>query len=343
MTPPFISVVVPCRNEADFIGACLRSVTSGSFRKDRLEVLVVDGMSDDGTRAIVAEHAASDATIRLIDNPGRTAPVAMNVGIRAARGEIIVRIDAHCIYPSNYIAKLVEWLDSSGADNVGGVCRSRPANATAQARAIAIGVSHPFGVGNSYFRIGAAEPRWVDTVPFGCYRREIFDRIGLFDEDLVRNQDDELNARLIRSGGRILLVPDIVCEYFARPSLTKLWRMYAQYGYFKPLVARKLGAIMTVRQLVPAIFVVTLIAGALLASVFAIVRGPLAALLVTYAAADSAFAARAGLAGGVRCALWLALVFPVLHVAYGWGFLAGVSDFIVRDTRPAARRMAPSR
>jgi len=128
---------------------------------------------------------------------------------------VIVRMDAHVEYPRDYISSLVKLLEQSGADNVGGVCRTLPAGGSAVARAIAYGMSHPLGVGNSHFRIGSAEDRWVDTVPFGCYRREVFDRIGLFDEDLVRNQDDELNLRLIKRGGRILLSPRIVCKYYA--------------------------------------------------------------------------------------------------------------------------------
>ena len=154
----------------------------------------------------------------------------------------------------------MQLLEQSGADNVGGVCRTLPASDSAMAKAIAVGMSHPLGVGNSHFRIGCRpEDRWVDTVPFGCYRREVFDRIGLFDEELVRNQDDELNLRLIKHGGRILLSPRIVCKYFARDSLAKLWRMYYQYGYFKPLVVRKVGGVMTLRQLLPPLFVLGLI------------------------------------------------------------------------------------
>ena len=133
-------------------------------------------------------------------------------------------MDAHVQYPRDYISSLVALLEKSGADNVGGVCQTLPAGGSVVARAVAVGMSHPLGVGNSHFRIGAAEDRWVDTVPFGCYRREVFDRIGLFDEELVRNQDDELNLRLIKHGGRILLSPRIVCKYYARDSLSKLWR-----------------------------------------------------------------------------------------------------------------------
>lgn len=341
---PFISIVIPCRNERAFIGPCLDSVAASDYPKDCLEALVVDGMSTDGTRAIVERHAAEHPTVALLDNPQGIVPTALNIGIRRAKGRIIVRLDAHASYPRDYLSKLVAWLERSGADNVGGAWHTRPANGTPQAAAIAAGLAHRFGVGNAHYRLGVREPRWVDTVPFGCYRREVFDRIGMFDEDLVRNQDDEFNARLIRRGGRILLVPDVVSDYFARESLSKVWRTYYQYGYFKPLAARKIGAVMTVRQLLPAIFVLALLAGVVLTP-FAAGRVMLGALLGVYAAADLVFAVQAGRPHGGRTMLWLTLVFPALHVSYGLGSLHGFATFILLNRRPTAqtRAMAPSR
>jgi glycosyltransferase involved in cell wall biosynthesis len=324
-----VSVVIPCRNEAAWIRPCLESILANDYPNDRLEVLVVDGMSDDGTRAIVEEVAARRPCVRLLDNIKRITPTALNTGIAAARGAILMRMDAHVEYPRDYISKLVLELERSGADNVGGVCQTCPANDTALAQAIAIGMSHRLGVGNSYFRIGASEPRWVDTVPFGCYRREIFERIGGFDEELVRNQDDELNLRLIRAGGRILLVPSVVCRYYARDSLGKLWRMFFQYGYFKPLVTRKVGRLMTLRQLIPAVFVVALFATALAAPWHRAAAALFFAILLAYAAAIVAYGAAPAVRQGVGCALWLCLVFPVLHFSYGFGYLKGVLDFMI--------------
>src|SRR5205807_2595104 len=195
-----------------------------------------------------------------LDNPRRIAPCALNIGIQAARGEVILRMDAHVIYLPSYLPILVHALLERGADNVGGVLETLPGADTAVARAIALGLAHRLGVGNSYFRVGASQPRWVDTVAFGCFRRAAFERAGLFDEELVRNQDDEFNFRLIRRGGRVLLMPTARAYYVARTSLRQLWRMYFQYGYFKPLVARKVGRVMTLRQLVPSLFLTTLAA-----------------------------------------------------------------------------------
>jgi glycosyltransferase involved in cell wall biosynthesis len=326
---PTVSVIVPCRNEAGFIARCLDSILATSFDRSRLDVLVVDGRSDDGTRDIVADYAARFVCIRLLDNPKQITPAALNIGIAASRSDIIIRMDAHNIYPRDYITSLVEWLRASGADNVGGLWVTRPSRDTPVARAIALSLSHPFGVGNSYFRIGATEPRWVDNVPFGCYRRDVFDRIGLFDEDLVRNQDDELNLRLIRSGGRILLVPSIVSHYHARASLAKLWRMNFQYGYFKPLVIRKIGAVMTLRQIVPATFVTSLVVSGVLAPVSRSMSVLFSGILLAYLAANLAVAIPSIRRHGWRCAAALLLAFPTMHVGYGVGFITGVLNFLV--------------
>lgn len=337
---PFVSIVVPCRNEARFIGQCLDSILANDYDASRMEVLVVDGASDDGTQAVVLEYAGRDPRVRLLHNGRRITPAALNVGIRAASGEVIIRMDAHNKYPSTYVSSLVYWLERSGADNVGGIWITRASTESTMARAIAIGLSHPFGVGNSYFRIGSTEPRWVDNVPFGCYRREVFDRIGLFDEDLVRNQDDELNLRLVRSGGRILLVPSIVSYYHARGTLQKLARMNYQYGYFKPLVIRKIGAVMTVRQVVPATFVLALMTSALVAPVSVLAAATLATIVSAYTLASAASAAGTARRHGLRSAAALMAVFPVMHVAYGVGFLRGVISFFGRRQLAVANASA---
>lgn len=325
----FVSIVVPCRNERGFITACLDSILSTSWRHEQLEVLVVDGMSDDGTRELLAQFAAARPIVRVLDNPQRITPVALNIGIRAARGDVIVRMDAHNFYPDDYVPRLVHALFESGADNVGGLWITKPGNASSAAQAIALALQHPFGVGNAHYRIGADTPRWVDTVPFGCYRREVFDRIGLFDEELVRNQDDEFNLRLIRSGGRILLVPEVTSEYHARESYDKLWRMYYQYGLFKPLVIRKIGAVLTLRQLVPACFVLAVAAGVVGAIWSRLATVLLCVLLGTYALAGGAAAMRAGRGHGWPVISRLLMVFPIIHVAYGVGFLRGFLESIV--------------
>lgn len=321
---PRVSIVLPCRNEAKYIARCLDTLLATTYPHDRLELLVMDGASEDKTREIVLQYAERYPWIRLLDNPRRIVPAALNAGIRAATGELVVRVDAHALYPPDYLRRLVDALIANGADNVGGPVIVLPARRTATGRAIAIALAHPFGVGNSWFRIGSAQPRWVDTVAYGCWRRDLFDKVGLFDEELVRDQDEEFNYRTTAQGGRVLLVPEAVSYYYARPSPRLAGRMLYQYGYFKPLVALKVGRIATVRQLAPPLFVLALILGAALAPFSFVARMVWLGMLLSYGAALLTCMASAVRAHGLRAAAALLFVFPVLHVSYGWGYLHGL-------------------
>jgi glycosyltransferase involved in cell wall biosynthesis len=327
---PLVSVIVPCRNERGYIVECLESILRSDYGLNRIEILVVDGASDDGTPEILSEYARRSPQIQCLQNPARTAPAALNIGIMHATGDILMRMDAHCRYPDNYISALVGWLHQSGADNVGGMWRILPGSDSLAARAIAAALSHRFGAGNSYYRIGITRPKWVDTVPFGCYRRSVFERIGLFDEELIRNQDDELNQRLLRNGGRILLVPDVTIDYYARDSIRKIARMHYQYGYFKPLAAKKAGAVGTFRQIVPAIFVLSLAVTLLLGPWIKIARvtflGIVGAYLIVLVVSVFSSATR----NSVRVCILLSAVFPVIHISYGFGWLRGLAHLFVR-------------
>ncbi|UVT16976.1 MAG: glycosyltransferase family 2 protein [Nitrospira sp.] len=337
---PYVSIIMPCRNEVKDIRSCLESVVESDYPKDRLELLVVDGQSDDGTRDIIDNFSKQYPWIRLLDNDRRITPAALNIGICAARGRIVMRMDGHTVYPSDYVSKLIDWSERTEADNVGGICITRPANDTPKAHAIAVGLSHPWGVGNSHFRIGVTAPKWVDHVPFGCYRREVFDKIGLFDERLIRNQDDELNHRLIRHGGRVLLVPEIVSYYTARDSLKKLWVMYYQYGYYKPFAVRMIGAVMTMRQLVPSAFVLYVVLTAALALQSNIAAVLLAVGVFAYMTSNLSIAVAVALSRGVRCGLWSTIVFPILHISYGVGYLKGILDFLILRKQEASDSFA---
>ena len=351
---PFVSVIVPCRNEARHIRACIDSILAGDYPAARLEVLVADGMSDDGTREILAGYASADdadaagaarPTVRVIDNPRRITPCGLNVAVRAVRGEVVVRMDAHAVYPPDYVRRLVAALAETGVEVVGARIETVPADERPVSQAIAVGMSHPFGVGPSRFRIGSAERRPVDHVPFFCCRRELFDRVGLFDEELVRNQDGELSSRVWRSGGRILLIPDVVARYYARSTLGKLGRTLFQYGYFKPLSARKIGRVMTVRQLVPPAFVLALVLAGALSFVWPPAAVALAACLGAYALAVIAFCTLAARELPVLAALLLAVVFPIMHVAYGYGYLRRLGEFALRPNAriPDAAQLPLSR
>src|SRR6516225_5643108 len=200
----FVSVVMPVRNEEAYIEASLRSLVHQSFPPGCYEIIVVDGRSSDRTREIVEEICQTAPQVRLLDNPAGIVPAAMNIGIRAARGEVIIRADGHNVYPCDYAKNCVACLDQTGADNVGGPWITAAADDSFSARLVAAILSNPFGVGDSKFRTGKAEG-FVDTVPFGAFRREVFERVGLYNEKLVRNQDNELNSRIREAGGKIYL------------------------------------------------------------------------------------------------------------------------------------------
>lgn len=323
-----LSVICPIYNEERYIAKCIDSILAQDYPKDDLEVIFVDGMSSDRTREIVAEYSAKYPFIRLIDNPDRIVPPAMNIGIKASVGDIIVRLDAHAVFPQNYLSELVKSLLELDADNVGGVCRTLPINDTPVCRSIAYVLSSSFGMGNSHFRIGADSIKEVDTVPFGCFKRDLFERIGYFDEELTRNQDDEFNGRIIKNGGKIFLLPDLVIDYFARDTVAKVYKMFYQYGLFKPLVNKKLGQPATVRQFFPLLFVLGLILGPitfLISNVFIWLYLGVLLVYLTLAAVFSSKESRS--LKEVLIKIW---VYFVVHFAYGWGYINGIIKLIFK-------------
>lgn len=222
--PPFCSVIVPCGNEIRFIESCLDSLLANDYPADRIEIIAVDGGSSDGTRQALVRCAERHANVLVLDNPHGIIPVSMNLGLRRARGEVILKADAHSTYPSDYVRRCVRSLTESGADNIGGVLETCAAEDTGMARAIARVLAHPFGSGNSSFRIGTRTAGEADTVAFGCYRRSTLERVGGYNEALVRSSDMDLNTRIRRAGGRIVLIPDIVTRYYPRP---RFWSFVA--------------------------------------------------------------------------------------------------------------------
>jgi succinoglycan biosynthesis protein ExoA len=341
---PFVSVVMPVRNEAAYIERALAAVFAQDYPQDRLEVLVADGLSTDGTRELVAAAAKARAGLRLLDSPGRTAPCGLNVGVRAARGSVIVRVDGHCEIERDYVSRCVAHLEAGDGDAVGGSVVTVGENRLADT--IAAAMSSPFGVGGSAFRTLRGRTLLVDTVPFPAYTRAILDRVGPFDEELVRNQDDEYNARLRKLGGRVLLAADVRSRYYSRGSWRGLWRQYFQYGCWKVRVLQKHPRQMKLRHFVPAAFV-----GALaLSAAFAPFGRPAAlaglGLLGAYALAVLAASLLALRDHGTRVFPGLPLAFGILHVAYGAGFWAGLVKFRGRwgsesRTTPAASALMP--
>jgi glycosyltransferase involved in cell wall biosynthesis len=260
----------------------------------------------------------------LLDNPGLIVPTALNIGIRCARGEIIVRVDGHTVIAPDYVRRCVETLQRTGADNVGGLMHTVALNAVGQAVALATGT--PFGVGSARFHYSDCE-EWVDTVYLGAWPRAVFERIGLFDEELVRDQDDEFNYRLRKAGGRILLCPDIKSRYTGRSRLWGLWKQYFQYGCWKVRVLQKHPRQMQARQFVPPTFVAALLGSALLA--FFASWGLLLLGLIggAYLLANGAASLITAGRKGWRHLPLLPLIFAILHFSYGLGFLIGLFRF----------------
>jgi GT2 family glycosyltransferase len=270
-----------------------------------------------------------------LNNPERVVPFALNKAIRKSTGEIIVRIDAHSIYPENYVSKLVDGLQKFNCDNVGGVWITEPANKTTKALAISKATSHPFGIGNAYYRLEMKEPREVDTVPFGCYNRSVFEKIGFFDEELVRNQDDEFNARLIKNGGKIYLLPEVKIRYFARETFRKTSKMFYQYGLYKPLVNLKVGQPASVRQFVPLALLLFVLIFGIMSFVgylffFFFMIGIFSYLAANFFVSISLAAKNKD---GKRILFHLLLLFPLIHFSYGYGYLAGIFRFMVFRTK----------
>jgi len=217
-----VSVIIPCRNESANVTDCIESILKQDYPHSQMEVLIVDGMSTDGTREILNNYSVKYDFIKIIDNQKLIVPTALNIGIQKSTGEIIIRLDMHTIYAPNYISTLVNNLLKLNADNVGCVCKTDVKELTPKSLAIKNVLSSRFGVGNSSFRVGIDKVQKADTVPFGCYPRQIFERFGLFNERLVRNQDIEFNSRITNSGGSIYLLPDELCTYYARATFSAL-------------------------------------------------------------------------------------------------------------------------
>lgn len=322
-----ISIICPTYNEEKYIEKCISTMLQQDISKDDFEMLFVDGRSTDKTREIIKDYQKEHPFIQLIDNPEKTVPFAMNYGIKAANGEIIIRIDAHSEFPSNYIRVLKEQLIVLKAENVGPICLTLPVNDTLEAKSIATALSSSFGVGNAYFRTGTSKTKEVDTVPFGCFHRKIFDEIGYYDEELIRNQDDELNARIIKNGGKIFLLADLVVKYYARDTLKKTRKMYYQYGLFKPLVNKKVGSPATLRQFFPMLFVLGLILGTILSFVHPIFLYTFIAVISLYAIGALLFSIKDS--KDKKEIFYLPYIFLTIHLAYGWGYLVGLFKILM--------------
>lgn len=335
-----VTIVVACRNEIRHIRQFMGSLLSQDMSGLTWEAVIADGASDDGTREALEDYSREHPQLRQIDNPKRVVSPGLNAAIRAARGHIIMRMDAHTSYAPDYCKRCLAELERTGADNVGGPARTKAQGI--RARAFAAAYHSPFSTGARFHN--ESYEGWVDTVPYGCWRKETLDRLGLFDEYLVRNQDDELNLRLIRAGGKIWQNPEIKSWYSPRVTLRALFLQYFQYGFWKAAVIRKHRLPGSWRHLVPVAFVlahVCLFAACLVTAAadparFAAIARLWLLLILTYGAANLAASVAAAAKSGWGTLPYLPAVFTVYHFSWGLGFLAGFRWFLPSAIRLAA-------
>ncbi len=330
-----VTIVIPCLNEEHYIERCLASIRSQDFPSERLGVFVVDGMSTDGTRDRIRPFLAEKedgCTIHLIDNPDRFTPRALNLGIQASDSDVVIILGAHAELKEDFVRRNLEVLNEQPeAGCVGGVIENVNENTTAEV--IARAMKSPFGVGNARFRTGG-KAGFVDTVAFGAYRREVFETAGLFDEDLVRNQDDEFNYRIQQRGFKVYFDPSIRSKYYVRGSFGKLFRQYRQYGYWKVYVNKKHNAVTSIRQMIPFLFVaylaLSLLIWLLRADWGGFFLGGL--FLWFFGALTAAFLLRTP----SPMITPLIRAFFTLHLSYGLGYAHGIWHFLILRRAPSS-------
>jgi len=320
---PKVSVIVPCYNEQSTIRLLLEAVREQTFPRAEMEVVIADGFSQDGTRDAIAAFQKDfpDLDVRVVDNTHRSIPSAVNTAIKASRGEIIVRLDAHSKPYPDYVANCVNALEEGRGDTIGGVWEIHPGDETLIAKSIAVAAAHPLGVGDAFYR-HTKQAAEVDTVPFGSFRRSLVDRVGFFDESLLTNEDYEFYTRVRKSGGRIWLDPSIRTIYFARATLGQLARQYRRYGFWKWRMLRRYPNTLRWRQALPPLFVLSLIL-LVFASIFIpLLRFVLAGELLLYFSVILYAGFRAALRQSKPYLIFgLLLAIPVMHVSWGGGFL----------------------
>jgi glycosyltransferase involved in cell wall biosynthesis len=322
---PFVSILLACRNEQRYIARCLESILANDYPNDRFEILVMDGMSTDGTRGIINKYTKVCSSLLLLDNPAGSFPAAMNIGIRNSRGSLIIIAGAHAIYQPDHIATCVRFYQGSGAENVGGALQIEPGAENSLAHAIAAGLASRFGSGNSYVRTGVEQPMWADTAAFGCYGRELFGKIGMFDERLLGSSDLDLNRRIRSAGGRILLVPEIVIRYFADSTWPAFWRHNFADGLWVTYVLKFGSKAWSWRHWIPFAFVASLVCALALSFAWHGFIWVFLAVLGAYVVANISVSARMAVRERrAEFMLLLPCTFAVRHFAHGLGASFGL-------------------
>jgi glycosyltransferase involved in cell wall biosynthesis len=331
---PIIAIIVPARNEEKYIGQLIDSILNSNYDKNKLRVYICDGLSTDKTQEIVQAYSAKHKVVHLLLNENKTTPYAFNLGIKnATEADIMVTVSAHAeIYPDFFESIVKAFEISSEIGCVGGVSDNVYDDETSQA--IGLAMSSSFGVGNAHFRTGGKEG-YVDTVSYPAYKKEVFEKTGLFNEALTRNQDDEYNYRVVKAGYKIYLSKSIRSKYYVRGTFEKVFRQYYQYGYWKVYVNKLHSTVTSTRQLVPPAFVLFLLVGFILSCLTYIMALLYLGALGFYVACAFAFAAKA--AGSFKQTLKIAWTFVILHVGYGTGYLKGIIDFTLLGKSPSKK------
>lgn len=329
MKKPQVSVVIPCYNEEKFIAKCLDSLLSQDFPKENIEILVIDGNSTDRTRGIVKEYIKKYPFVKLFENKNKFTPFALNIGIKNAQGEIIVRTDAHADYDKNYISRCVESLKKYDADNVGGIQRVVSKKNNLISKSIAVCLSSFFGTGNADYRTGAKTPKEIDTVFGGCYRKSIFEKIGFFNEKLLRSQDMEFNMRLKKSGGKIMLIPDIVVRYYPKSDLINFWKHNFLDGVWAVYPLKFMKEPLKLRHLISFFFVFSLISTLILSFLNPFFFKTFLSIFFLYSIINLYFSFKISLKERNFFYLFtLPLIFFIRHFSYGIGSFWGIIKLI---------------
>ncbi len=322
-----ISVVMPLYNEEKYISGCIESLLQQDYPLENMEWLFVDGMSTDKTKSILLKYEHDyPGLIKVFDNPYKTVPYAMNIGIKNSKGKYIVRLDAHAEYSQDYIRKCVYYLDTTQADNVGGIAETKSKGFVGEA--IALMLSSKFGVGNSQFRTNG-HSGYVDTVPFGAFRREVFDRWGGYDERLTRNQDNEMNYRIRKNGGKIYLSDEIKFSYYCRDSIKGIADMAVKNGMWNIITMRLCPGSMGIRHFIPLIFLLSLILLPILSFINIRFLSVFVCELILYVVLDIYFALKTS--KKVKYILMVAVLFPIFHITYGFGSITGIVKLLKKE------------
>ena len=319
-----VSIILPIRNEHNHIAEAIQSIYDQKIREE-YEIIISDGMSTDGTREIIKDIVKNHTSIKIIDNPQKIVSSGFNAALSISKGNYIVRLDGHAKLCPNYINKCLSLFKEIDAECIGGYTRHFPKSFIGEN--ISIAQTSTFGAGGASFRTGVYKGKYVDTLAFGVYKRSVFKKIGGYDIELVRNQDEEFNYRLIQNGGKIWLDPSISSIYYVRNSVISFIKQYFNYGFYKVRVIQKIRSIFSIRHLIPGIFVFSIIASTFMALTLHYFI-PIKLLVFSYLTINLSFTLYESIKSKFKHSMFLPLIFFLMHFSYGFGFLLGLFYFI---------------